>query len=250
MDVNDVSETTSKADSDKHDNESLNSRDSMENNEFDTSTLYTNVTSYDSGEGTIAKSSEAEPLGSKTQISVIQEIENQSFDQNDDSEGIELTINNHIQEEIDKILDSITESNTTNEVKDSLDTSELDKDNLKKEIDLPSEFQNIQESPGNSELTTHINETLSTPSLQQQNVNEDAVSNVLNDGDDKSIKIVGSEVDNVNEAFDLSEESPDEKNKKVKFSEIDMGNKTFFFTFFISCIQTYTILYDLYRNFI
>lgn len=161
---------------------------------------------------------------------MIQEIDGQSFDQNDVLEGIAISINKHIHGEIDKIIDSIAAIHD----RENLGEKPFIQNELAVGLDNEStrNFENLPQSPGNSELTTPINQAIGTPNLPHK----DAASKSYTEDevDDNNFdKLV--EDDYINETFELlAEESSDENDKKVKFSEIEMGNKSFFIFFYLA----------------
>lgn len=167
-----------------------------------------------------------------------------------EKEDIELNINDHIRGELQNIVDSvIPEADQGYENKDDLEKTEPNQTDFTSEhIDL------LPEAPGNAELTSYkpvqnetdlaLEDVIDSDKNSFEDGTDDPKPGIDNDSEDTSKPVQSDtdvpleadkpDIENVKTSDVLSDEgSLDDKNKKVKFSEVQMGNTTFFLLFFI-----------------
>ncbi|XP_063823397.1 uncharacterized protein LOC135073225 isoform X1 [Ostrinia nubilalis] len=223
--IDNLSETTSKGSGERYD--SIPSQDSIGNTEADPSTLDEKLNiNNDTGDSISNKSKELE-----LQDPPASNNDNQPFDQSGDVEGIKLDINDHIRQELQKIVDHVIPADYDDNIEDiyfsnNKDINDETQDQLVDETDFTIQNAELHESLGNSELTTHLDEVLSVPDLALAGDKVLSSNNSFEDSLDEpnpNLENDNAEINNVSEAFELlAEESLDEKNKKVKFSDVDM----------------------------
>ncbi|KAL0850968.1 hypothetical protein ABMA28_006865 [Loxostege sticticalis] len=156
-------------------------------------------------------------------------------------EGIELNINDHIRGELQNIVDSvIPEAEQGYENKDDLEKTEPNQTDFTSEhIDL------LPEAPGNAELTSYkpvqnetdlaLEDVIDSDKNSFEDGTDDPKPVIDNDSEDTSKPVQSDtdvpleadkpDIENVKTSDVLSDEgSLDDKNKKVKFSEVQMDD--------------------------